>query len=165
MKTNKLTISAILLALGTILHFAIPAVFFGIKPYYLLVMAFYAIYLSADFKLTLAISLAAGIISAMATSFPMGQIPNIIDKIISGIFVYFIFEQLRYRLNSVGMACIIAFGTLLSGVAFLSTALAMINQIDLFYASLPIVFATLVINGLLSTVIFKTFSRTRRYLI
>ena len=90
MKTKNLTIAAVLLALGSVLHLAVPGILGGMKGDLLLMMMFMAIFFNLNFGSTIAISLVAGIIAAITTTFPGGQIPSIFDKLISGIFVYLV---------------------------------------------------------------------------
>lgn len=160
MKTKNLALSAVLLGLGTIMHFITPPLLFGIKPDFLLVTAFIAIYIAADLKSTLIISLAAGVIAAITTGFPMGQIPNIIDKLVSGFFVFFIYKSMKFDLSQFKMAFVAFFGTLVSGLVFLAAALSLIDKLDMFVESLPIVLITMPINALIATLIFKALHLT-----
>ena len=88
MKTKTITQASILLAIGTILHL-IPGFVGMVKPDFMLVCVFTIIILNKDFKMSLAVGLAGGILAGITTSAPGGFVPNIIDKIISSLFVYF----------------------------------------------------------------------------
>ena len=90
MNTKKLVIIALLVGMGTVLHAVVPGFVFGMKPDMMLTMMFLGIILFPDFKSTLLIGLATGIISGITTSMPGGFFPNIIDKF----FTAFIFLAL-----------------------------------------------------------------------
>ena len=84
-QTRNLTISAIFMALGLVLHLMVPGIFFGVKPDFLLSMMFISLMIVGDVKEALLIGVAGGIMSALTTGFPGGQIPNFIEKIITSL--------------------------------------------------------------------------------
>ena len=118
MKTKDLVVAAILLALGTILHAIMPPFFAGIKPDFLLAMMFLAIIYKPEFKNVIAIGIIAGIIAALTTGMPGGQIPSLIDKLGSAIVVYFIIKALG-SINIVKSGVVGFIGTIISGLLFL----------------------------------------------
>lgn len=118
MKTKDLVIAAVLLALGTILHAIIPPVFAGIKPDFLLAMMFLAIIYKLEVKNMIAIAIVAGIIAALTTGMPAGQIPSIIDKVGSAIIIFFIIKAVG-KLSNLKVAIIGFVGTIISGLLFL----------------------------------------------
>jgi len=75
----------------------------------LLSTLFVALLLIRDFRTNLLTGLLAGLIAALTTSFPGGQLPNILDKLVVTLFVIVL-------VRAAGL------GTLLSGAVFLSTA-------------------------------------------
>jgi cell shape-determining protein MreD len=95
MKTNKIIITSLLLAIGLILHQITPGIFLGVKPDFLLVFMILAIILTKDFKITIITGIVAGILCALTTTFPLGQLPNIIDKIITSIIIFVIYKNLN----------------------------------------------------------------------
>src|SRR5699024_10537086 len=99
MNTKNLTRSAILLAIGTILHYVVPGIVGGMKPDFLLLMMFLAILLDLNLKSAITVSVIAGVIAALTTTFPGGQIPSIIDKVVSGLFVYYIANIFTKKYN------------------------------------------------------------------
>ncbi len=128
MNLRKLIMSSLLLAIGMVLHQIVPPFLFGMKPDFLLSMMFIAIALSDDYKLTLLIGLAAGLLTAATTTFPGGQIPNIVDKIITCNLVYLMLKALNNKLNNqLKMLIVSVIGTLVSGTAFLGTALLLVG--------------------------------------
>jgi len=122
MNLKKITISSLLLAIGLVLYHVTPPIFFGMKPDVLLAMMFIAILVTKDYKMALLIGLAAGILTAATTTFPGGQIPNIVDKFITCNCVYLMTKLTDKFNNQVQMFIISIIGTLISGFVFLSTA-------------------------------------------
>lgn len=146
MKTKDLVVSAILLAIGFILHFITPPIVMGIKPDFLLATMFIAIIYNTSIKNTLAVGIVAGIISALTTGFPGGQIPSIVDKIGSALVVYAILATVfRNRANTVTVGIIGLIGTIVSGALFLGSAA--------FIAGLPAAFTTLFLTIVLPTAV------------
>ncbi|ADL53109.1 tryptophan transporter [Clostridium cellulovorans] len=132
MSTRKLTIASLFLAVGLILHYIMPGFLGGMKPDPFLAMMFITILICGDYKTTLAVGLASGILTALTTTMPGGQIPNIIDKIITAQVVFFIlktFNTLEEKakgnslIKQVKMVVVSIVGTLVSGTIFLSTAI------------------------------------------
>ena len=122
MNTRKLTLSSILLAIGLILHYVMPPLPGGIKPDTLLSMMFIAIFVCDDYKTTLAIGGAAGVLSALTTGAVGGQLPNIIDKLITCQVVYFMFKFAKDKVkNQLSILTVSIFGTLVSAAIFVST--------------------------------------------
>ena len=101
MNTQKLTLNALLLAIGALLHQITPALGLPMQPDFSLIMLFVIILLnSKDYKTCLTAALLTGIFSAMTTKFPGGQLPNIIDKAITGNLAF----ALVYIINSFNKA-------------------------------------------------------------
>lgn len=148
MKTNKIIITSLLLAIGLILHQITPGIFFGIKPDFLLVFMILSIILTKNFKVTFITGIVAGVLCALTTSFPGGQLPNIIDKVITSTIVYFIYKS--YDSNSSLRLTIIYFiGTMISGSIFLSSALILFG--------LPAPFFILFVSVVLPTSVLNSF--------
>lgn len=149
MNLRKLIISSLLLSIGLLLRQITPPILMGMKPDFLLSMMFIAIMFTDDYKLTLIIGFASGIIAAMTTAFPGGQIPIFIDKILTCNFVYILLMVLGNKLPA-GIKIIIVslLGTIFSGFAFLLTAL--------FMAGLPAPFVVLVTTVVLPAAVLNT---------
>lgn len=123
MNLRKLILCSLLLAMGLVLHQLVPPILFGMKPDFLLSMMFIALALSDDYKLTLIIGLTAGVLTAATTTFPGGQIPNMIDKFITCNLVYLILKASNNKINhQAKMFLISLLGTFTSGVIFLYSA-------------------------------------------
>jgi hypothetical protein len=128
MNTRVLVSLALLVGIGAVLHAVIPGFFFGMKPDMMLTMMFLAILLFPDVKAVGLVGIVTGIISAMTTSFPGGQIPNVIDKIVTA-FVAFALVLLlkKYGKTVVSAAVLTAVGTIISGTIFLTAALLLVG--------------------------------------
>lgn len=149
MELRKNIMSAILLAIGFILHQIIPT-FGGVTFDVQLAMLFIIIAINMDLKNTLVVSLASGIITALTTKFPGGQIPNMIDKAITGMLVYLLLLALSKIVNRQVAITITGFiGTLISGSIFLASALVMVG--------LPMPFTSLFMAVVLPTALANTF--------
>ena len=157
MKLKKVIINSLFLAIGTVLAQVIPPVFFGMKPGTGLVMLFIIIMLNDDYKTCLTAGLVLGLLAAGTTSFPGGQIPNFIDKIITVNILFFLLKPLRNRLNNqIAIVLTSALGTAISGTSFLFLALITVGlptklNILLFTVVLP----ACVINTVLSSILYN----------
>ena len=124
MKTKNLVLMALLLGIGTILHAIIPGLISGMKNDMLLTMMFLGILLFPERKSVLVLGLATGVISAATTTFPGGQLANMIDKPVTA-FAFFGLYLLVYRFGQslITVGILTAIGTMISGAIFLGAAL------------------------------------------
>src|SRR5690606_2618561 len=128
MNTRNLVFLSLLVGMGAVLHQIMPPIYLGMKPDLMLIMMFLGIMLFPEKKYVLLVGIVAGVIAALTTTFPMGQIPNIIDKIVAA-FAFFGLFQLTQKLDSkfskslVVVGFLTAIGIILSGTVFLGTAL------------------------------------------
>lgn len=164
MQTNtiqirNLTISAIFMALGLVLHLMVPGVFFGVKPDFLLSMMFISLMIVDDSKEALLIGVAGGIMSALTTGFPGGQIPNFIEKIITSLAVFYMIKTMNKNFSIPKIILIFALGTMISGTMFLTIALTMTKQLNLFIPSYPAVLVAMAINAILGVFLYQATSR------
>lgn len=124
--TKQLVINSLLLAVGFLLHYVTPAIGLPMQIDFSLITLVLIITLNKNSLNTcIASGLATGIFAGLTSKFPMGFIPNIIDKITTAIFVYLLIRLLdKTALHSKIKAIIVnAIGTLVSGVVFLVSAL------------------------------------------
>ncbi|MFF2446260.1 tryptophan transporter [Neobacillus sp. NPDC058068] len=148
MNTKNLVILALLAGIGVVLHTVTPN-FFGIKPDMMLAMMFLGIILVPEIKSVLLLAIVTGVLSALTTGFPGGQIPNIIDKPITALVFFGLFLALKkYRNSIVSVGVLSALGTLVSGSVFLASAY--------FIAGLPKTFAVLFAAGVLPAIALNT---------
>ena len=158
-QTRNLTVSAIFMALGLVLHLMVPGVFFGVKPDFLLSMMFISLMIVDDSKEALLIGVAGGIMSALTTGFPGGQIPNFIEKIITSLVIFYVIKTMGKNFSVPKIILIFALGTMISGTLFLTLALTMTNQLNLFLPSYPAVLVAMVINAILGIFLYQATSR------
>ncbi|MFT4416727.1 tryptophan transporter [Fredinandcohnia humi] len=124
MNTKVLVFLSLLVGMGAVLHAAMPGLYLGMKPDLLLIMMFLGIMLFPEKKYVLLVAIVGGVISAMTTTFPLGQMPNIIDKLVTAFVFYGMFTALRkHRTSLVMISAITAIGILISGCVFLYSAL------------------------------------------
>ncbi|RYL94508.1 tryptophan transporter [Sporolactobacillus sp. THM19-2] len=151
MELKKLIIVGLFLAIGAVLHAIVPGFFFGMKPDLMLVLLFLALYFFADYKSFLAIGLAAGILGALTTSMPAGQIPSVIDKFTTTVAVFFAYQLIASKMagKTKYFTCLaISFlGTALSGAIFLGSMILLMNA--------PLSFPTLYLALVLPTAAFN----------
>ncbi|WP_291636847.1 tryptophan transporter [Clostridium sp.] len=148
MKTNKIIITSLLLAIGLILHQITPGIFLGMKPDFLLIFMILSIILTKNFKIAIVTGIVAGILAALSTTFPGGQLPSIIDKTITSIIVYGIYKNLNSD-SPIKLASIYFLGTIISGSIFLGSALILFG--------LPAPFLVLFVSIVLPTSVFNSF--------
>lgn len=152
MKTRTLVILSLLVGIGAVLHAVAPPIIFGMKPDMLLAMMFLGIMLFPQIKYVMLLSLVTGAISALTTSFPMGQLANMIEKPLTALVFLGLFLLVRNMVSHNILAPILtAIGTLVSGSLFVSIGLFVLG------AAIPGQgFLTLFIGVVLPTVAFNT---------
>lgn len=132
-KSRNLVINALLLGIGAILHQITPALGLPMQPDFALAMLIIIIIINkSDYKTTLVASIITGIFTALTTKFPGGQIPNIIDKIVTGNIIFFVTLtinefNLKRKINlkttkRIISAIVFPIGTIISGTVFLLVA-------------------------------------------
>ncbi|SHH07940.1 tryptophan transporter [Tepidibacter thalassicus] len=150
MNLRKNILTALLLAIGFILHQLIPGMIVGMKFDLMLSIMFVSILINSDFKNSILTAIIGGFITAMTTTFPGGQIPNIIDKFVTCILVFLMIKIVgKYKENQVFILAISFIGTIISGVVFLISAL--------FIVGLPAPFNGLFLGIVLPTAITNVF--------
>ena len=153
MKTNtkQLVTNALLLAVGFLLHYVTPAIGLPMQIDFSLITMILVITLNKNsFSTCVAGGIATGIFSGLTTKFPLGFIPNIIDKITTAIVVYLLIKLLdKTALNSKIKAVVTnAIGTLISGTVFLVSALLL--------TGLPAPFSLLFVTVVIPATIVNT---------
>lgn len=112
--------------MGTIFHYVVPGFFYGMRPDFLLFFMVAYIVIYPDLKHTLAIGVAMAVMSAITTTFPGGQLANMIDKPITALFAL---GACRYVLGKgmIRRAILYILSTILSGTIFLLAALVLVG--------------------------------------
>ncbi|TGA99179.1 tryptophan transporter [Sporolactobacillus shoreae] len=159
MRIKNLVIIAVFLAIGAVLHAVVPPILFGMKPDLMLVMLFLALYFFADKKSFLAVGLVAGIIGALTTAMPGGQLPSIIDKFSTTVVVFLLFSLIAGRLQGLPRyisAIILGFlGTSFSGAVFLASLVFIMHaQVPLAGLFLTLVLPTAAFNTVCVAVLY-----------
>ena len=153
MKTNtkQLVTNSLLLAVGFLLHYVTPAIGLPMQIDFSLITLILVINLNKNsFSTCLASGVATGIFSGITSKFPLGLVPNIIDKIVTTLVVYFLIKLLdKTSLQSkIKTAVAYAAGTLVSGITFLASALLLVG--------LPAPFSLLFVTVVIPATIVNT---------
>ena len=143
MKTKQLVINSLLLSVGFILHYVTPAIGSMQIDFSLITLVLIIAFNKNSFNTCIASGIATGIFAGLTTKFPLGLVPNIIDKIVTTVLVYFLIKlldktSLQSRIKTV---VVYAMGTLISGITFLTSALILVGL----PAPFKLLFATVVI--------------------
>lgn len=161
MKTKNLVTAAVLLSIGTVLHLIVPPFPGGMKPDFILVTMFFAILMNLKLGSTLTIGIVAGLLGAATTTFPGGQIPNVIDKVCTAIFVLLLFKgfTLKSDISSIKTVIITIIGTMFSGLMFLTSASILSGlpgSVSILSMIMIVVVPAAVFNAILAIMIYKT---------
>ena len=151
MKTKQLVTNSLLLAIGFLLHYVTPAIGLPMQIDFSLITLILIINLNKNsFSTCIAGGIATGIFAGLTTKFPMGLIPNIIDKLVTTVAVYLLIRLLdKTTLHSRIKAVVTnAVGTLVSGVVFLVSALLLVG--------LPVPFSVLFVTIVIPAVVVNT---------
>lgn len=156
LNTKKMVINALLLAIGAILHQITPTLGLPMQPDFALAMLFIIMIINNnDYKITLISAIITGIFTALTTKFPGGQLPNIIDKLVTANIMFLVitlitkmcdFIKITNKLQS-NILVLLTFpiGTLVSGVTFLISAQLIVGL----PANFSMLFITIVIPAVL----------------
>ncbi|MGL5647685.1 MAG: tryptophan transporter [Clostridium sp.] len=167
MKTKKMVINALMLGIGAVLHQLTPALGLPMQPDFALAMLFIIVILNdGDYKTSLICGVITGMFTALTTKFPGGQLPNMIDKIITVHVVFFILYVLKNmsimkRLNEMKgklIQCfiILGVGTFVSGVTFLVSASILVGLPASFNGLfMTVVVPAVIINIVVGLFLFK----------
>lgn len=157
MNVKKLTMNSLLLAVGTVLHQFAPPILMGMKPDFSLAILFIILLLNDDYKTCITSGIIAGVLTALTTTFPGGQIPNIIDKFITTNVMFLLLIPVRSRIsNRIKIIVTSALGTVVSGTAFLIAALLIVGLPAPFKALfLTVVLPAAVINTISAYILFE----------
>jgi hypothetical protein len=153
---RKNILTALLIAVGYILHQVVPGTIGSMKLDLMLSFVFVALLINTDFKNAILTAFLSGSITAMTTTFPGGQVPNMIDKLVTCLFVFILLklvENFKYKQVTVGIVAFI--GTIISGSVFLYTALLLVG--------LPAPFPVLFIGIVLPTAFTNIFATLIAY--
>ena len=144
--TRQLVTNALLLAVGFLLHYVTPAIGFMQIDFSLITLILVINLNKNNLGSCIASGLVAGIFSGMTTKFPLGFVPNLIDKIVTTVVAYLLIKLLDKTAlsNKIKSIAVNAVGTLVSGVVFLGSALILVGL----PASFGLLFVTVVIPAI-----------------
>ena len=151
MKTKQLVINSLLLSVGFLLHYITPTLGLPIQIDFSLITMLLVINLNKNhFSTCISSGIVTGIFSGMTTKFPLGFVPNIIDKIATTVVAYLLIRLLdKTELSSkIKAIAVNAVGTLVSGVVFLGSALILVG--------LPTSFGLLFVTVVIPAVVINT---------
>lgn len=157
MNLRKNIFTALLLAVGLILHQITPGVLGSMKFDLMLSFIFVAIFINPTLNNCILTAFIGGLFTALTTTFPGGQIPNVIDKIVT-CFVVLILIKLAQKVsfNKISIGIISFIGTIVSGSVFLYSALLIVGLPAPFKALfLGIVLPTSISNVVITLVIYN----------
>jgi hypothetical protein len=152
MKTKDLVLLALFMGIGAVLHIIAPPILFGMKPDIMLPMMFLGILIFPKVNYVLVLSIATGVISALTTAAPGGQISNLVEKPITAFVFFGLLMLVPKQLDKKIIAPVLAaLGTIVSGSVFLSMALFVIGQMP---GSFIALFVAVVLPATLFNVVF-----------
>ena len=157
MNTRNLVLLSLLVGIGTVLHAMVPPILFGMKPDMLLSMMFLGILLIPKVKYVVLLSILTGIVSALTTGVPGGQIANVIDKPITAlIFLGLLLLMDKKIQRTISAPVLTAVGTIISGSVFLMVALFMLGLMEGGFLTLfiAIVLPATVINTIAMVIVY-----------
>ena len=147
MKTKQLVINSLLLSVGFLLHYITPTLGIPMQIDFSLITLILIINLNKNnFGSCIASGIATGIFSGITSKFPMGLVPNIIDKIMTTIAVYLLLKLLDKTAlhNKIKAIVVNVVGTVISGTVFLVSALLLVGL----PAPFSVLFSTVVIPAI-----------------
>lgn len=157
MNTRILVILSLLVGIGAVLHAVAPPILFGMRPDMLLAMMFLGIMLFPKTKYVVLLSIVTGVVSALTTTVPGGQLANIIDKPITALIFLGLFLLIKNKVNgNISAPVLTVIGTAISGSIFLFTALYIVGLMEGGFIAmfLAIVMPAAVVNTIVMVVIY-----------
>lgn len=157
MNTRNLVLLSLLVGIGAVLHAVVPPILFGMKPDMLLSMMFLGILLIPKVKYVVLLSMLTGIVSALTTGVPGGQIANIIDKPITALMFLGLLLLLDKKIHrTISAPLLTAIGTMISGSVFLLVALFILGLMEGGFLTLflAIVIPATAVNTIVMVVVY-----------
>ena len=145
------------MGIGAVLHAVAPPILFGMRPDMLLAMMFLGIMLFPKTKYVVLLSIVTGVVSALTTTVPGGQLANIIDKPITALIFLGLFLLVKNKVNgNISAPVLTVIGTAISGSIFLLTALYIVGLMEGGFIAmfLTIVVPAAAVNTIVMVVIY-----------
>jgi len=162
LNTRILVILSLLVGIGAVLHAVAPPILFGMRPDMLLAMMFLGIMLFPKTKYVVLLSIVTGVVSALTTTVPGGQLANIIDKPITALLFLGLFLLVKNKVNgNISAPVLTVIGTAISGSIFLITALYIVGLMEGGFIAmfLTIVIPATVVNTIVMVIIYPVVQR------
>ena len=142
LKLRDMILTSLLMVIGLVLHQITTPIVAGMKFNFLLVMLFISIFVNPSPKNAFVAGALGGIFAALTTTFPGGQIANLVDELLTSQVVALIIRMGR-NVNQKFMVPLIGFiGTVVSGTIFLLAAMLVTGALP---TAFPVLFTTIVI--------------------
>lgn len=156
MKTKNYIITALMLAIGFIMHSIIPSIA-TMKFDLLLIFMILSLIICPDIKNAVCAGFGSGIITALTTTFPGGQIPNFVDKIVTALIIYTLIKYSENIKNeTLKSSLLIGIGTFISGTVFLGLAYTMYGlPVGFMVLMMSVVIPTCIANILIGGFVYK----------
>ena len=164
MKLKNNIFTALLLAIGVVLHYITPGILGGMKFDFLLGFMFVALLINPNFQNILLSGFLAGMLSAITTSFPGGQVPNMIDKIFTCLILFGVIKIIyNENINPLLVALIGGLGTFISGIIFLTSASFIVGlPAPIGFLISTVVIPTTIVNAIGTAIIYKMVNTSLR---
>lgn len=164
---KRIIINSLFLGIGAVIHQIAPPILLGMKPDFSLVMLFIILMLNDDYKTCLSAGIVAGLLAAATTTFPGGQLANVMDKFITTNVMFFLLMPLRNMSNKqVKIILTAVVGTIISGSAFLFTALITVGLPTSFkILFLSVVLPATLINTIAAFVLFNALNAATKRIV
>ncbi|SHF04537.1 tryptophan transporter [Clostridium fallax] len=157
MNTKKMLLTSLFLSIGLLINQIMPPLFLGIKPDTTLIFLFIILIINKDYKSAFLAGIISGIFAALTTTFPLGQIPNIIDKFLTANIMFLFIYILKNKINK--FTCFLlttTLGTLISGSIFLISGMFLAGfNIPFFITFFSIIVPSSIANTILGILLYR----------
>lgn len=160
--TRKLSKMSILLALGLVLNLSVQVFSLqGMKVDFVVVMLVISLLNADNHQEMLMAAISFGILTALTTTFPNGQIANLVDKLVVGFIMYNLNRLMKVDYdNKPKVILFTALSTIISGTVFLSVALYLSSSTELFnLLFLTVVIPSTIGNSIMMALISTIFKK------
>lgn len=161
MKKNILI--SLLLAIGLIFSQITPPFLGGMRFDFLLSFMFICLIITRDIKSAILTGLLSGLLSAFATTFPGGQLPNILEKIVVSIYIFGLLKLFKGQVSRSRLIFLSLSGTFLSGFLFLTFASILVGlPASLTSLVIGVVVPATIINGVGTVFLFEIIKKAMK---
>ncbi|KYO67271.1 tryptophan transporter [Thermovenabulum gondwanense] len=157
MKLRESILTALLMAIGYVLHQVTPPIVAGMRPNFLLVMLFLSIFINPKPANALLAGFLGGVFAALSTTFPGGQIANIVDELITSQVIALLVRVTPNLNRQIAVPIFTLLGTMISGAIFLSVAMIVVGALPTAFSTLytVVVLPTAAINTVVGAILYN----------